>query len=84
MGRRWRRGLRSANAVVRESKCAVEKERGALSTARRSKRENAHARVRMLRCSSLVACVLTTDIDNASMHGMRSVIFFGLIPLGSG
>ena len=38
-----------ASVVVRESKSAVEKERGALSTTRRSKRENAHARVRMLR-----------------------------------
>ena len=71
MGRRWRRGLRSASVVVRESKSAVEKERGALSTARRSKRENANARVRMLRCSSLVACVLTTDINNALMLSSR-------------
>jgi len=71
VGRRWRRGLRSASVVVRESKSAVEKERGALSTARRSKRENANARVRMLRCSSLVACVLTTDINNALMLSSR-------------
>ena len=63
--------MRSASVVVRESQSAVEKERGALSTARRSKRENANARVRMLRCSSLVACVLTTDINNALMLSSR-------------
>ena len=40
----WRRGLRSASMVVRESQSAVEKERGALSTSRRSKRERARTR----------------------------------------
>ena len=74
--------------VVRESMSAVETERGALMTARRSKRDNArqskreHAHPRA--CVAVldpIACVLTTNI-NASVLSSRCSSWRGFVDTG--